>query len=103
MTAHNARACKSCAVIAGVNELRGSHKRVIAPPRQEGWREAPGWLFRRRFLNNHPVCAVSEAARFFLIAQPAPPIQEGRFVASKVRRFIHTFIDRAYTLAFLTG
>jgi hypothetical protein len=28
----------------------------IAPPGQEGWREAPGWLFNR-FLNHHPVCA----------------------------------------------
>ena len=32
--------------------------RSIGPPGQEGWREAPGWLLKTLFWNNHPVCAV---------------------------------------------
>ena len=45
----------------GIRNLR------IAPPGQEGWREAPGWLFN--FQNNHPVCAFGAAT---------PPVQEGQ-------------------------
>jgi len=46
----------------------------IAPPGQEGWREAPGWLLQINefFLlnfNHHPVCALGAAT---------PPGQEGR-------------------------
>jgi hypothetical protein len=46
----------------------------IAPPGQEGWREAPGWLFliEEFCLSNlihHPVCAFGAAT---------PPGQEGR-------------------------
>jgi hypothetical protein len=46
----------------------------IAPPGQEGWREAPGWLFQiEEFcLSNvihHPVCGFAAAT---------PPGQEGR-------------------------
>jgi hypothetical protein len=34
------------AVIEDVNELEG--KSSIAPPGQEGWREAPGWSFNQK-------------------------------------------------------
>jgi hypothetical protein len=43
----------------------------IAPPGQEGWREAPGWLFRKSFLNNHLVRAGLEAPRYsFSFSRP---------------------------------
>jgi len=50
--------------------------RAIAPPGQEGRREAPGWLFMIEGfylsnLNHHPVCAFGAAT---------PPGQEGRSV-----------------------
>jgi hypothetical protein len=41
-------------VIDGVNELRYAWKRAIAPPGQEGWREAPGWLFWKSFPEQPP-------------------------------------------------
>jgi hypothetical protein len=49
----------------GVNILEESTVRGIAPPGQEGWREAPGWLLKTLFWNNHPVCAVSVADAAF--------------------------------------
>src|SRR5437762_8339780 len=60
-----------------------SGSRRIAPPGQEGWREAPGWLFRRRLLNNHPVCASLEAALHFSDRAATPPVQEGQLSASR--------------------
>src|SRR5215831_18967033 len=76
---------------AGKHILAG-HK-TITPPGQEGWREAPGWLFYYRnnfmwfmdfslrkiqgallrILNNHPGCGEAAAA---------PPVQEGRLPSS---------------------
>jgi hypothetical protein len=38
-------------------------------------------VVQKMFWNNHPVCAALVASRLFLIAQPSPPVQEGRFVA----------------------
>jgi hypothetical protein len=61
----------------GVNELHDAWKRGIAPPGQEGWREAPGWLFKRMLLNNHPVCTGLEAARHSFDRAATPPVQEG--------------------------
>ena len=73
------------AVIGAVNEMRDVWRRAIAPPGQEGWREAPGWLFRRSLLNNHPVCASLEAARHFPDRAATPPVQEGQLPASRDR------------------
>ena len=45
--------------------LRNQPSGGIAPPGQEGWREAPGWLLKTLFWNNHPVCAGSVADAAF--------------------------------------
>jgi len=72
----------------------------IAPPGQEGWREAPGWLFLiEEFclskLNHHPVCAFGAAT---------PPGQEGlsalaRFEYALNRRYLVTHIIHALEIA----
>jgi len=54
-------------------------KGAIAPPGQEGWRKAPGWLFRKSLLNNHPVCVGLGAARYCFDRAATPPVQEGQF------------------------
>src|SRR5215471_1768510 len=65
------------------NRISKSCRWAIAPPDQEGWREAPGWLFRRSFLNNHPICADLEAALHFFDRAAAPPGQEGQLPTCK--------------------
>jgi len=40
--------------------------------------ERTGWsLTETVSVSDHPVCAASEAARLFLLAQPTPPHEEG--------------------------
>jgi hypothetical protein len=43
--------------VGAVYELEEPVGGAIAPPGQEGWREAPGWLSKKILLNNHLVCA----------------------------------------------
>jgi len=47
MTAHDIAIYKPCAVIEGVNEF--ADVSCIAPPGQEGCREATGWWFKEIF------------------------------------------------------
>ncbi len=45
-----------------------------------------------------PSAASSVASRLLLMPQPSPPLRGGEYPNATSRQFVHTFIDRRYSI-----
>jgi len=61
---------------------------------QTGWSVPDNVTTSTCTVNDHPVCAASEASRLFLTGAATPPVPGGEH---PVLQFIHTFIERRYS------
>ena len=92
------------AVIDGVDELAVGLSGRQSPPREEGWTrhqenaakppllERTGWsLTETVSVDDHPVCAASEASRLFLTGAATPPHEEGTALTETFGQFMSQF------------